>query len=230
MKRHLYLLLPIFLLSFTSTSAQINEEKVGAWYMYFWNTQLKESNFGLQGDVQYRNWNLGGDLQLLILRGGLNYSIPDTNLKLSAAYGHFTFGAFGESDTTVNENRTQEDILFSHQLVQRLFFQHRLRFEQRWIEEQDFRTRYRYNLALKIPLNQPNLQKNSFYLVFSNEIFFNGEKDTGISSVDAFDRNWLFGGLGYTILDNLKIQMGYMQESTNSVNKGQLELSLHHSF
>ncbi len=40
-------------------SAQIDEDQLGAWYMYFWNTRFDDSNFGLQGDIQHRNWDLG---------------------------------------------------------------------------------------------------------------------------------------------------------------------------
>ena len=44
--------------------AQINEDKLGAWYMYFSNTNFGEGPWGVQGDIQYRNWDLGGDLGL----------------------------------------------------------------------------------------------------------------------------------------------------------------------
>ncbi|MFT6147808.1 MAG: hypothetical protein ACJAUH_000487, partial [Saprospiraceae bacterium] len=37
-------------------SAQINEDQIGAWYMYFFSADLKDKGFGVQGDVQYRNW------------------------------------------------------------------------------------------------------------------------------------------------------------------------------
>lgn len=54
--------------------AQTNEDKLGAWYMYFFNTPFKESSWGIQGDIQYRNWNIAGDLEQLLLRGGITYT------------------------------------------------------------------------------------------------------------------------------------------------------------
>ena len=36
-------------------NAQIDEDKLGAWYMYFFNTTFKESSWGVQGDIQHRN-------------------------------------------------------------------------------------------------------------------------------------------------------------------------------
>ena len=55
-------------------AAQVDEDQLGAWYMYFWGTRFNDSQWGLQGDVQYRNWDLGGDLEQLLIRGGLPYT------------------------------------------------------------------------------------------------------------------------------------------------------------
>ena len=54
-----------------SVYSQIDDDKMGAWYMYF-NTTFNDGPWGVQGDVQC-NWNLGGDLEQLLLRGGLTY-------------------------------------------------------------------------------------------------------------------------------------------------------------
>ena len=66
-----FMLISIFLS--TSVISQIDQSKVGAWYMYFFNTTFKDSPWGVQGDVQHRNWNFGGDLEQLLVRGGLTY-------------------------------------------------------------------------------------------------------------------------------------------------------------
>ena len=229
-KLSLYLIPVFFLLNFNA-SAQVKEDKTGAWYMYFWNTEFEGTNLGVLGDVQHRNWNLGGDLQQLILRGGLSYSVPRSRFRFVLAYGHFISGAYGESEDTFIENRIHQDALFSHNFNSRFYFTHRLRFEQRWVENQDFRTRYRYSLFLNIPVNQQNLRKNAVYLAFNNEVFLNGQQDIGNDrSVEIFDRNWSYFGLGYSILDNLRAQLGYMHESSKAFPKGQLQLSLFHSF
>ena len=74
MNKTLPTIILLFYFSFSAFS-QSNEDKPGAWYMYFWNTSFSESKFGLQGDVQYRNWNLLGDLEQLLLRGGITRSL-----------------------------------------------------------------------------------------------------------------------------------------------------------
>lgn len=212
-------------------TAQVDQEKMGAWYMYFWNTQLQESPIGFQGDIQYRNWNLGGDLEQLLLRGGITYTPVNANIRLTAGYAHITSGSYGESDVTSRESRIYQEALLPHKLSDRLHFTHRFRFEQRWVENQYFRTRYRYNLFLNIPLNQPNLNKNALYLAFYNELFINGEREIANNrKVELFDRNRCYAGLGYGLTDRLRLQAGFMEQTTDLLSKGQLQLSLHHTW
>jgi hypothetical protein len=214
-----------------SVNAQVDEDQTGAWYMYFWNTNFGESEWGLQGDIQYRNWDLGGDLEQLLIRGGLTYSPKNTDIKFTLGYGNITSGEFGEANETSGESRIYQEALLPHKISNRFYLTHRFRYEQRWVEDQDFRTRYRYNIFLNVPLNQANLNKNAVYLALYNEIFINGEREIGDGrSVELFDRNRFYSALGYALKDNLKLQAGYMTQTTNTVNKGQIQLSLHHTF
>jgi len=106
---------------------------------------------------------------------------------------------------------------------------HRFRFEERFIEDQDFRSRARYTIFVNINFYKDE-QLSKFYLPFWNEVFINGETELRNSTVNRFDRNWSFGGLGYGISPALSAQAGYMREITNSTSKGQFVLSLFQSF
>ena len=76
-----------------SGRSQVDPNRLGAWYMYFWNAKIKETCFGFQGDVQFRNWNLMGDLEQLLLRGGLTYTPKNTKAIIDAgAYGAASSG------------------------------------------------------------------------------------------------------------------------------------------
>ena len=83
--------------------AQIDEDQTGAWYMYFWSARIKEGPWGFQGDLQYRNWNLGGDLEQLLLRGGLTYKPKNASILFTLGYGHITTGAYDSSDIVSTE-------------------------------------------------------------------------------------------------------------------------------
>jgi len=139
MKKLLGILTLIFIFNIQGNS-QIDESRLGTWYMYFWNVKLgADTPWGLQGDVQHRNWNIAGDLEQLLLRGGLTYKATDNTL-LTFGYGNITTGAFGDSDETVNESRVYQEALISNKLSKWIRLKHRFRYEQRWVENQDFRT------------------------------------------------------------------------------------------
>ena len=209
-------------------SSQIDDGQLGGWYMYFWNTTLKESNWGFQGDIQYRNWEVIGDLEQLLLRGGLTYQPNQTKAKFTLGYGNITTGTFGDETSTVSESRIYQEALLPQKVGSRFYFTHRFRYEQRFVEDQDFRTRYRYNLFLNVPFNKPTLEKGAIYLALYNELFINGQRDIGDGrSVQFFDRNRFYTALGYMLGPNLRVQLGNMQQSTNTWKKNQLQFSLH---
>nr|WP_245583649.1 DUF2490 domain-containing protein [Salinimicrobium xinjiangense] len=229
MKHFLPLLFTTFFI--TTTTAQIDEDQTGAWYIYNWGTGFGESRFGAQGDIQFRNWDLIGDLEQLLIRGGVTYSPSTANVKFVLGYGHITTGAFGDSDATSTESRIYQEANLPQKLGTRVYLNHRFRYEQRWVVTQDFRTRYRYNLSLTLPLNQTDLTQNAVYLALYNELFMNGQRDIGDNrQVELFDRNRLYGALGYSLKNNLRLQVGYMEQTTDNWSKGQLQLSLHHTF
>ncbi len=199
--------------------------------MYFFNKSFGESRFGVQGDLQYRAWDAGGDLEQLLLRGGLTYRPETIKGLFTFGYANITTGAFGDSDATTGESRIYQEALLPHPLSKRVQLAHRFRYEQRWVENQDFRTRYRYNLFVNILLNQDVLAKRTVYVALYNELFINGQRDIGDGrSVQFFDRNRTYLGLGYGLRDNLRVQAGWMRQTTVNWAKGQTQLSLHHSF
>jgi hypothetical protein len=218
----------------TSTLAQSNdfdEDQLGAWYMYFWSAKIKESGFGFQGDVQWRNWDLMGDLEQLLLRGGPTYTPRGTNAKFTLGYAFILTGEFGESTATSNESRIYQEALLPQKIGGRTHLNHRFRFEQRWVEGQDFRTRWRYAIFVNVALNKKELVKGTFYYAFYNELFINGQRDIGDGrQVELFDRNRFYNALGYGISDNLRTQVGYMIQTTDDWSKGQIQVGLHHSF
>ena len=225
------LLLLIFTKSTESLQSQSSLNQTGAWYMYFYNTDFKESQWGIQGDLQYRNWNIVGDLEQLLIRSGLTYKLKDSNHKFTLGAAHITSGTPGDSDQTTSEFRIYQEALVPQTIGSRFYLTHRFRYEQRFVDEQDFRTRYRYNLFLNIPLNKTTFEKNTYYLALYNEIFINGQQDIGNGrSVSIFDRNRTYLGLGFTIKTSLKIQAGWMNQKTDVLGKGQWQLSCHHNF
>ncbi len=227
MKIRFIILISLFNLNYSFS--QVDESQTGAWYMYFYNMQFKNSQFGVQGDFQYRDWQGLGDKEQLLLRSGITYAPKNAGVLLTLGYGNVTTGQFGESNDTSGESRIYQEALIPQKLGNRFYLTHRFRYEQRFVEDQDFRTRYRYNLFLNIPINSKELSPKAIYAALYNELFINGQTDIGDGrEVQLFDRNRTYLGLGYVLNSKIRFQLGWMNQKTNNWGKGQLQLSMHH--
>ena len=230
MLRTLFLL--VCLAGMLAVRAQsVQEDQLGAWYMYFYTTQPGEGGFGFQGDAQLRYWNLGGDLEQLLLRNGLTYQLKESKVKFTLGYAYVASGVPGDSRDRSEEHRIYQEALLPQRLGARVYLTHRFRYEQRFVEQQDFRTRYRYNLFINVVLNRTELIKGNTYLALYNEVFINGQTDIGDGrTVERFDRMRTYLGLGYGLSDRLRMQLGWMNQTTAVWSKGQLQVSTHYSW
>ena len=230
MKKLIYTLPLLLLLNLpTNINAQTDPDEMGAWYMYILSTRFKkDSLWGFQGDIQHRNFNLIGDLQQLLIRGGFSYLPKESPLKLTLGYAYINNGTAGDSDNQTTEYRFYQETSFPLKLGKGIYSNHRFRYEMRFVEDQDFRTRYRYALFLNIPFNKPVIEPKTLYLALYNEVFINGQRKTGnVKPVSFFDRNRLYGALGYAFRKGLKMQFGMMRQTSNKFGKNQIQLSLH---
>jgi hypothetical protein len=200
------LMLPIF--------ASGQESNFGNWLIYFGNKQFN-SKWNLHHEVQYRNYNMIGDLEQLLLRTGLGYNLAE-NTNLLLGYGYILSENYiGDTDEKfdINEHRIYQQLI-TKQVIKGISLQHRYRFEQRFVED-DFKLRFRYFLGLNIPLSKK--ETNKYYLSAYNEIFLNTE-----SSI--FDRNRLYAGIGYKISNSVRMELGYMNQFFETSGRDQLNI------
>ncbi|MFB9051666.1 DUF2490 domain-containing protein [Formosa undariae] len=203
---------------------------MGSWFMYAFNTEINESQWGFQGDIQHRNWNVSGDLEQLLLRGGVHYTPKNSRLKLTAGYAYIQSGYYDSSEIQNHENRIYQEARIPQKIGSRFYLAHRFRFEQRIVQNQDFRTRFRYALSIDVPINNRLLIPKTWYVTVYDEIFINGQKDIGNDiQVDLFDRNRAYFGIGYIISPHLKSTFGFLRQSTSTWSKNQFVLSLFHN-
>lgn len=220
-----------FLFSTPIVFSQVDQSQTGAWYMYTYNHQFKNSEFGIQGDIQYRDWQGLGDLEQLLLRSGFTYKPKEAGVMFTLGFANITTGEFGLSDDTSNENRIYQEALIPQKLGGRFYITHRFRYEQRFVEDQYFRTRYRYNVFLNVPINKTELSQKAYYLALYNELFVNGEQEIGDNrTVALFDRNRTYLGAGYVLNPKIRFQLGWMNQKTDNWGKGQIQFSMHHNF
>jgi len=205
----------MLLLPFISFS---QEDKVGNWLMYFGTNRISDK-LSVHTEIQFRNHTITpNNTEQWLLRAGLNYHISD-NAFATAGYAYIPSYVYDseQSAPETEEHRIWQQFILTNKLG-RVKFEHRYRVEERWIEDV-FKMRLRYRLMLFIPLNKPVIEKGTFFLGIYDEIFINTEET-------FFDRNRLFGGLGYQINKDINVQTGMMHQQVGNTGKWFLQFAL----
>ncbi len=189
---------------------------LGNWLILFGNKQIN-TKYNWHHEVQYRNYDAIGDLEQLLLRTGIGMNVGDRSNAL-LGYGYIksqNYIGSSEDKLEINEHRIYQQFI-TKQSIGKFKLQHRYRFEQRFVEE-DFRLRFRYFLGINYPILRAENSGQEWYLSMYNEIFLNTVQN-------AFDRNRLYGGLGYKVSEKLKFEIGYMNQFLNALSRDQLNL------
>jgi hypothetical protein len=207
------------LLLVVSCPAISQSSKTGNWFIYFGNQSLNKK-WNIWNEVQYRNYNIAGDMQQLLLRAGLGYNLSENNNNLLLGYGYIhsqNYVANTDQKVTTNEHRIFQQFI-TRQNFGRFFMQHRYRVEERFLPD-NFQMRMRYMLSLNLPLNHKKMLPKTLYLSAYNEVFLQ-------PATPVFDRNRLYGALGYMINDNFRVELGFMAQTMERTNRNQFQVVL----
>ena len=194
------------------------QNDTGNWLMYFGTNKINEK-FSLHTEAQYRNHTISPtNIEQLLLRTGLNYHFkPNTSATLGYAHiGNYVYESEPKSPE-VEEHRIWQQFLTTN-TIGRVKFEHRYRLEERFVDD-DFKMRFRYRLMLFIPVNKPKMETGAFFFGLYNEIFINGEEE-------LFDRNRLYGGIGYQLNKNVNLQTGMLYQRLRTTGKGYLQFAV----
>lgn len=189
------------------------DSNFGNWLIYIGNKKIN-SKWNIHNEVQYRNYDAIGDLEQLLLRTGLGYTFNEAKNNVLLGYGYILSENYVNNTNdkiSVNEHRIFQQFI-SNQNIGNVKLSHRYRFEQRFVED-DFKMRFRYFLSLNIPFKK----SSPFYFSAYNEIFLNTK-----SSI--FDRNRLYGGIGYQLSGNIRLEAGYMNQFFETSSRDQFNL------
>lgn len=218
MKRRKYVCSTLFIISILySISGFSQSSDLGNWLIYFGDKKISDS-WNWHHEIQIRNYNAIGDLEQLLLRTGIGYNLTEDNNNILLGYGYIfsqNYIAGTSEKEDVHESRVYQQFI-TRQRFSRVSIQHRYRFEQRFIGD-DFRLRFRYFLSLNIALNNKEMVDNTIYLSLYNEIFLNTVNN-------IFDRDRLYGGIGYRMNKTVKFELGYMNQFLSDGNRDQINV------
>nr|WP_314492297.1 DUF2490 domain-containing protein [uncultured Chryseobacterium sp.] len=203
-----------------STYSFAQDNDLGAWYMYFGNNKIsKKLNF--HNEIQYRTFDGAGDLEQLLIRTGIGYDLTEDNNNILLGYGFILSRPYVNGEKTENVEHRIFQQYITKQKIGRFNLQHRYRLEERILED-DFRMRFRYSLGLTIPVTNKEMVPKTFYLSAYNEIFLHLDSP-------VFDRNRVYGALGFVISKNMRIEAGYMNQIQESKNRGQVQIGFYNN-
>jgi hypothetical protein len=124
------------------------------------------------------------------VKGGIGYNIDKNNQPL---IGLGRYGTYKDSKFYQEELRVWLQYIFS-QKINKLKIDHRLRAEKRFFyypqkDITDNTSRFRYRMALTLPINKDKVEPNTVFVNAFDEIFVGPNAPT-------FKRNRVFGGFG----------------------------------
>lgn len=222
MKMNLQKLFFSLVLLSTFFTAKAQPGDLGNWFIYFGHVRLSPS-WGIWAESQHRNYNFAGDLEQFFIRSAITYDFKGKGTQVALGYGFFRTGNYiGTTDEKnyFNENRMYQQFI-TNQRFGRLYLMHRYRLEERFLPD-DFKVRFRYFLGLNLCLNKPERTTGTVYLSAYNELFINT-----ISPV--FDRNRVYGALGYVINPKLRAETGLMYQLFENRRRPQWQIVLFHN-
>ncbi len=226
-RTNIKLLLTFFLLSWlfflpNDLTAQTNKNIVtqyNGWYMYFGNHRVSEK-LSIHTEYQWRRHDWITDWQQSLLRAGLDWHVNNA-FMLTGGYGWIKSFPYGEQPIpfSFNEHRIWQQLVLQ-QNTGRLYFHHRYRLEQRFLESisadtngnpqedgYNFRNRARYRLFLTVPLSRSELKDNTLFIGVYDEVFLGFGKGIG---KNILDQNRLYFALGWRFNKDYNIQLGYL--------------------
>jgi hypothetical protein len=218
--RKIFTKLVFTVLSLGSITTFAQKNDLGAWYMYFGNNKISKK-LNWHNEVQYRNFDAAGDLEQLLIRTGIGYDLTENNNNVLLGYGFILSRPYvnGEKKENIEHRIFQQFI--TKQKFGRFNLQHRYRLEERFLQD-DFRMRFRYMIGLNIPITQKEMLPKSLYASVYNEIFLHFDSP-------VFDRNRVYGALGYVINKNMRIEAGYMNQIQENRNRGQIQIGFYNN-
>jgi hypothetical protein len=169
---------------------------------------VPNSSVTIQTEAQLRYIEAVSDLEEWRFRLGATNKIFGGAATVGAGYLFSRTESSGDPQEFETENRTHQEISFRTSLG-RVSASNRIRYEQRFREDRDLATRYRYRLQLTAPLNNPRVEPGTVSLKASAESFLNG---AGRGSSPVFNRARLNAQIAYQITPAVDAALGYQEE------------------
>jgi hypothetical protein len=234
----------VFFLIVSSVNAQTTVLKDKGSWLTFTNNFKLSNKFSLSNVTQLRTVDFIQNNQALVIQPGVSYKL-NKNVSIGAGYLSYTYYPEGAAHAPIKkyENRIWENLIVNSAIGNTKLNQ-RFVFEQRFkdvivqnidneysIDGNSYSQRFRYRLEVTTNLVKLKNNKN-IYGKLSNEIRIRFQ--TGLTEPD-FDQNNFAALIGYQLLENSKIWVGYgryyyKSNATKFISNDILHVTLSYDF
>lgn len=206
-----------------TANAQVDEGQLGGWYSWFYNRNIDGTPWATQMILQSRNWDLASDMQQTLVLGLVSYKPDNHPVRYGVGAYQLRNADYGPGSNLWKENILFQQGIYSTVWGEKNYLTLRMRLEEHFPEQRKNHRMLRNFFSLNRPLNQSGLTAGAWYLSLYDEYFVN------LNQLE-FAVNRVYAGLGYKATDHTSWQIGFMQQNTRSVDKGQLMFNLFHHY
>lgn len=227
--KKIYISLILIFGSILSNTAQENDSHslLSSWNSITPKVSINDQ-FYAKSEFHVRRTNVLKIWEQLVLRPSMHYKLNST-YDFSVGYSFLRNYAFSEFSVpiNVNEHNVWEQVALSHKEGQ-FGFNHRFRFEQRFIDNiisqtngnfsingTSYANRFRYRFTILRPIFKLNEGKFVSFKFF-DEIFLS--LDHGLEPINL-NQNWLYLGLTAPITRKISMALGYQHIGLTNGNE-----------
>ena len=221
--------LMLFLGSILSSLAQEddNSSRFSSWNSITPKVKINE-HFYAKSELHIRRTEFLEVWEQFLVRPSLHYT-PNATYDFSVGYSFVRNYAFSEFSVPINANEHNiwEQVALSHK-EGKFSFNHRFRFEQRFIDNivsqtngdfgidgTNYANRFRYRITISRPIFKISEDK-SVSIKFFDEIFLS--LDDGLEPTDL-NQNWFYLGLSTPITKIISLGLGYQHIGLTNANE-----------
>lgn len=198
-----------------ANSALAQDNLIGGWAAWFNGVRLKESNFGIHTDVQFRVGRDWSNSSVILIRPGINYHLDNKQVVSIGYASTLITDRLNDEIRRLNEHRIWEQYVIQGRLYE-IPAQHRFRLEQRFLRMQEeivFTHRARYFIRGIIPLGRKTESAftQGMFMSLQNELFLNVQNRTALNK-GFLDQNRFYSSIGHRFMAKYDGEIGYMNQ------------------
>lgn len=174
----------------------------------------------MEGQLRFNQFSHNMQHQV---RSSLDIFVTD-NLAISPIGYVYTWNyLYGKQPAKIaeNEHRVYEQLSYKFK-VDRVFFDNRVRMEQRWqehkakqtdgtyaVENYIYKNRFRYRFLMNVPINHKTMSEKTVFFSVWDEVFVSFGKNV---TYKLPDQNRIYAGFGYKFNKYGTVQLGYLHQ------------------